>query len=145
MNAALPFRRLIALLPGRKARAHGIRVTAICVGFAALLAAGLQHRRDLSEFFRSAMTRSALIGGTGAPGQSDRLRPVDPRSSFVEARVGLMLFAAYNNDICRRVMFDNRTGVWSEAGHIHCGQPPEQASDQLGQERALMLLKAFRK
>ena len=141
----VPFGRLIVLLPSRKATVHGIRVTAICAGFAALLVIGLHHRRDLSEFFRSAMTRSALIGGTGGLGQSDMLRPVDPRSSFIEARVGLMLFAANNNDTCRRVMFDNRTGVWSEAGQVHCGQPPEPGSDQLGQERALMLLRAFRK
>ena len=141
----VPFGRLIALLPSRKARVHAFRLTAMCVAFAALLTAGLHHRRDLSEFFHAAMSRQASLGGAGAGGQADVLRTLDPRSSFGQARVGLMLFAAYNTDTCRRVMFDNRTGVWSEAGNIHCGQPPEPGSDQIGQERALALLKAFRK
>jgi hypothetical protein len=56
-----------------------------------------------------------------------------------------MLFASYNSDVCRRALFDNRTGVSAEAGKIHRGQLPQQQGDQLGQERALAMLKAFRK
>jgi hypothetical protein len=54
------------------------------------------------------------------------MRPLDPRSGFADARVGLMLFASYNSDVCRRALLDNRTGVSAEAGKIHCGQLPEQ-------------------
>jgi hypothetical protein len=91
------------------------------------------------------MSRPAFIRGGGLPGQADVMRPLDPRSGFADARVGLMLFASYNSDVCRRALFDNRTGVSAEAGKIHCGQLPEQQGDQLGQERALAMLKAFRK
>ena len=120
-------------------------MTAICTAFVALLVTGFQHRRDLAEMLRSAMARPAFITGAGQAGQADVLRPLDPRSGFADARIGLMLFASYNNDICRRSLFDNRTGVSAAAGHIHCGQLPEQQSDQIGQERALAMLKAFRK
>jgi hypothetical protein len=145
MNVALPFVNFAALFPGRKARSHAVRVTALCTTFAALLATGFQHRRDLAELLSSAMSRPAFIRGGGLPGQADVMRPLDPRSGFADARVGLMLFASYNSDVCRRALFDNRTGVSAEAGKIHCGQLPEQQGDQLGQERALAMLKAFRK
>ena len=125
MNVAVPFVNLAALFPSRKARSHAVRVTAICTAFAALLATGFQHRRDLAELLSSAMSRPAFITGAGRAAQADLLRPLDPRSEFPAAQVGLMLFASYNSDICRRALFDNRTGVSADAGQIHCGQPPE--------------------
>jgi hypothetical protein len=142
MNVAVPVGNLAALFPGRKARFHAVRVAAICTAFAALLATGFQHKRDLAELL--AMSRPAFIAGAGQAGQADVMRPLDPRSDFPTARVGLMLFASHNSEMCRRALFDNRTGVSTDAGQIHCGQSPEDG-DQVGQERALALLRAFRK
>jgi hypothetical protein len=69
MNVALPFVNFAALFPGRKARSHAVRVTALCTAFAALLATGFQHRRDLAELLSSAMSRPAFIRGGGCRGK----------------------------------------------------------------------------
>ena len=71
------------------------------------------------------------------------LRALDPAASFVQSRVGQLLFSSYDTDECRRVLFDNRSGTFTEAGTIYCGQIPE--ADRLGQERAQQMLKSFRK
>lgn len=145
MNLAVPFSRLAVLMPGRKARVHAVRVVLIGAGFAALLVSGFHHRRDLAEFLKAAASRPAFVTGAGQAGETEVLRPHDPRSAFPAAQVGLMLFASYNTDFCRRVLFDNRTGKSYDAGQGYCGLQPEAPAEHLGTERILAMGKAFRR
>ena len=73
----------------------------------------------------------------------EELRALDPATSFVRTRVGQLLFSSYDTDDCRRVLFDNRSGTFTEAGTVYCGPIPE--ADRMGQERAQQMLKSFRK
>lgn len=145
MNLAVPFAGWSAQLPSRKAVTHAARVAAICAAFVAMLVSGFQHRRDLGELLRAAMARPAFLAGMAQAGHTGVLRPHDPRSGFVETPIGLLLFASLDSDICRRVLFDNRTGFTAEAGRISCGQQPDQPVERLGVERMLAMSKAFRK
>jgi hypothetical protein len=46
--------------------------------------------------------------------------------------------------MCRRVLFDNRTGETWEAGVVVCGQPPD-APPAEKQERGNAMMRAFRR
>ncbi len=149
MSAALSFGRFAGVFSSRKAGGHGLRVAAIILSFAVLLASGLHHRRDLGEMLASAVSRLGTSAGKGQPWRGrtapgEGLRPHDPRSGFVEARIGMLLFADPDSDMCRRMTFDNRTGAAVEAGIGHCGQAAERAEQQ-SHDRANAMRKAFRK
>ena len=73
------------------------------------------------------------------------LRPLDPGAGFSQGQIGRLAFGSYNTDLCRHALFDNRTGALAEAGQAYCGVVPQLSSDHIGQERALNLLKSFRK
>jgi hypothetical protein len=149
MSAVLSFGRLAGMLQGRKAGGHGLRVAAIVLSFAVLLASGLHHKRDLGEMLVSAVSRIGTSPGKGHPwqdraAQGEGLRLHDLRSGFAEARIGMLLFAEPDNDLCRRMTFDNRTGALTDAGFGHCGQTAERGEQQ-AQDRANAMRKAFRK
>jgi hypothetical protein len=73
------------------------------------------------------------------------LDPGDPTVRFSDTRVGHVLFAMSRSDSCRRVLFDNRTGLFYEASEIFCGQGPDQAVEVIGSDRLTGLQKAFRR
>jgi hypothetical protein len=133
-----------------KAKAHVIRVLAIFSVFVGLLAVAAVSSRDWSEFLQGAASRpfgqgnQAGVAGSGH-GQGDSMRLLDPSTGFAQSRVGHMLFPSASSDTCKRMAFDNRTGASVEAGRVHCGLAPETQSDQIGQERAQQMLRAFRK
>jgi len=151
MNLAMPFAPLTALLPSRKSVVHAIRVTALCGGFIALLAAGFHHRRDLADMLKIAFanSQSKTLGARVSAARSGEapqvMRPLDPAGGFGESPVGVMLHASYNSDNCRRVLFDNRTGTLQDAGHGYCGFQPEAPVEHLGMERMLSMSRAFRR
>ena len=153
MRVTVPSGRFAALFPSRKAKAHAVRVLAIFSVFIGLLAAAAVFSRDWSEFMRGASSRSmgagqgraSVPGQSSQPGQTDELRLVDPGAGFAQTRVGDMLFPSHNSDMCKRMTFDNRTGTAIETGRVYCGQPVENPADQIGQERAQQMLRAFRK
>jgi hypothetical protein len=147
MPFAVPF-AAFRVFPSRKARSHAIRVFAICAVFGALLATGFQHRRDLTELLRAAFSQSQPLASRVTAGRTQAawvLRPIDPASEFIQAPVGLMFYSSYSSDVCRRVLFDNRTGVTYEAGYGHCGLQNPQQPEHLGVERMLAMSKAFKK
>jgi hypothetical protein len=148
MNAAASFGNLATMFRRRTGTAYAVRTAAMCGVFATLLAASFQSGRELTGIVRAAMS-GTVVFGTRAPATkpSDALRVLDPVAAS-QTRVGYLLFSAYDTDMCRRVLFDNYTGASVDAGQIFCGQTPEPPSNQathMGQERALALLKSFRK
>jgi hypothetical protein len=136
----------------RKAKAHVVRVLAIFSVFVGLLAVAAVSSRDWSEFLQGVASRpggfgqgnQASVAGSGN-GQGESMRLVDPSTGFAQSRVGHMLFPSTSSDTCKRMTFDNRTGTSVEAGRVYCGLVPETQSDQIGQERAQQMLRAFRK
>jgi hypothetical protein len=150
MNLAVPFAGFAALLPSRKTWAHTVRVTAICAIFAVLLAAGFQHRRDLADMLRTtfAKSHSKSLGNrvnAARSGEVQVLRPLDPASGFAETPIGVMLHASSDAETCRRVLFDNRTGLAYDDGHGHCGLQPTPPAEHLGMERIQAMSRAFRR
>ena len=129
----------------RVARSHAVRVVAICAAFAGMIAAGVHSAREFSHLLFGASS-GRTVRGAGAPSEwAGDLRPLEPGDGFSQTRVGHLLISSHNKDECRRLLFDNRTGIFLDAGYVLCGQIPETPSDQLGQERAQTMLKAFRK
>ena len=149
MNLAVQYPGFAALLPSRKAWAQTVRVTAICAIFGALLTAGFHHRRDLAEMLRVAFSKSTPF--------ADRLtaaRNGDAPHGVAPARSGERLrgepgrrHASHlvSSDTCRRVLFDNRTGMTHDAGQGYCGLQPEAPAEHLGMERMLSMSRAFRR
>src|SRR5687768_8572108 len=121
MNFALPVGDPTARFWRRAATANIIRVFAMCTAFVVLLAAGASSGRDLADMLRAAMSRAAFFGAGTPARPTDALRLADPVAQFPQTRVGHLLFASYNSDFCRRVLFDNRTGATSDAGRVLCG------------------------
>jgi hypothetical protein len=150
MNLAVSFAPLAALRASRKAWSHAVRVTAIVALFGALLAAGFQHRRDLADVLRTTFVKSnsKSLGSrvsAARTGEAQVLRPLDPASGFAETPVGVMLHSSLDTDTCRRVLFDNRTGLAYDDGHGHCGLQPTPPPEHLGVERIQAMSKAFRR
>ena len=150
MNLAVPFAGFAALLSSRKAWAQTVRVTAICAIFGALLLAGFQHRRHLAEMLRTTFTQShskSLGNRVNAArgGEAQVLRPLDPASGFAETPIGVMLHSSLDAETCRRVLFDNRTGLAYDDGHGHCGLQPTPPAEHLGVERIQAMSRAFRR
>jgi len=137
-----------AALHRRKAKAHAVRVMAIFSVFVGLLAVAAVSSRDWSEFLQGAVSRPGGFGHGGAGSgnrQGESMRLVDPSTGFAQTRVGNMLFPTVNTDSCKSMTFDNRTGTAAETGRVHCGITQDSQSDQIGQERAQQMLRAFRK
>ncbi len=150
MRAAVPFRATFQTFWGRDASVHVVCIVAIATLFAAAAYAGVHSTRYWDELFRIVMSRSELSssqhpGRNPRQGPNEALRLLDPRDSFANARVGLLKFATHNSDMCRRVMFDNRTGSLTDAGLTACGKFADAPDDYTGQERALAMQRAFRK
>jgi hypothetical protein len=149
MNLAVQYPGFAALLPSRKAWAQTVRVTAICAIFGALLTAGFHHRRDLADMLRVAFSKSTPFADRLTAARNGDapmvLRPLDPASGFAESPVGVMLHTSYSSDTCRRVLFDNRTGMTHDAGQGYCGLQPEAPAEHLGMERMLSMSRAFRR
>ncbi len=143
MTIAAPFGRFVLSLRRRAGAHHGVRLVAICLGFAALLAAGLHSGRDLASMLSATFAKPSHVGadaqGRGAPGVA-----AAADNGFSGTRVGQLLFSSYRSDVCRRVLFDNRTGFSYEAGRIECGVLAEAAADP-AHDRAEALRRAFRK
>jgi len=60
------------------------------------------------------------------------------------ARVGHQRrLSSGRSDTCRRVLFDNRTGVRREAGEVFCGQSADQVVDAETSNRLNSLSKSF--
>ena len=131
MNVALPFGIRSGWLKLRVAPVGVRPALAMCVAFATMLVAGVQAGREFTAFWRS--------GGSHAPSAASTV--LDPVAHFPQTRVGQLLFASYDDDACRRVLFDNRTGAMVEAGHIFCAQVPTRTVT--GADRMLALRKSF--
>jgi hypothetical protein len=118
------------------------RALVVSAIFGVLIYLGAQPGRDL--FFRSTGVLQLPGSGPPLPHPAEKVRVFDPVERFTQTQVGHLLFSLNNSDMCRRVLFDNRTGAMQEAGQILCGQPPE-AVEQPGQERGNAMMRAFRR
>ena len=45
---------------------------------------------------------------------------------FKETGVGHLLFASSNSDGCKRLLFDNRTGLYYQAKDVDCHRPSDE-------------------
>jgi hypothetical protein len=150
MNVALPLSGWLHLPWRRVAPAKIRRVLFVGAAFAILIYLGTQSGRDLlfgstGVLQLSGATPRAVRSPARPPESFEMLHMLDPSDDFPQSQVGHLLFTSYNSDMCRRLLFDNRTGALSAAGQIYCGQTPQQSSNQIGQARAQTLLKSFRK
>jgi len=93
----------------------------------------------------------SLSGGGGAgenavrPSGFAELGPGDPTVRFSDTRVGHVLFASARSDNCRRVLFDNRTGLFYEAKEIFCGQRSDQVVEVVSMDRLAGMQRFFQR
>ena len=144
MPIAAPFASS-ARLWCRAAASHTVRVLAICAGFAVLLASGLHSGRDFASMLQGVFAQNSGQGGTNSRHVRGTLpATLDPADEFIAGRVGQLLISRRNRDDCLRMLFDNRSGEISDAGHVACGLLAEAAPDP-AHDRAELLRRAFRK
>jgi hypothetical protein len=110
------------------------RVLVLCSMFAALMLAGFYFTSDTADGSRRMADRAAPKRG---------LAPNDPVARFNETHVGQLLFSSSQNDDCRRVLFDNRTGAFYEAGLVQCAQAAPSTAEVSGNDRLMAVRKAF--
>ena len=130
MIVATRFRRWTKFVWRHTAPTNAVRVTVLCLAFGTLIAVGVSHVWKPAPM--PAIQLDTTAGG-------------DPVARFTETRVGHLLFAPVGGDNCRRVLFDNTTGAFREAGEIYCGPPPSRASEATSANRLQALSKSFQK
>ena len=114
----------------------------LAVLFGTVLTAGLYLSLEPVFFTRMAPTQGPAAGPVNA----------DPVARFRETRVGQVVYWAETSDNCRRLLFDNQTGVLYEGGEILClssstGAEPVTARTKTvnGLDRMNALRKHFQK
>jgi hypothetical protein len=134
----------------RRARANVARVGTICAAFGVLIGVGILFARDPAAFFGwnadagaggqpGAVKPVALVGGA-------ELGPSDLTVRFSKTGVGHVLFATSDSDQCRRILFDNRTGLSYQANDVFCGQVvAEPVVEPDSPDRLLALRKSFQR
>jgi hypothetical protein len=146
MKPNLPLRRWLTYL--RRTRSNRVRVLTISGAFAALIGAGFFAAKDPVGLFQSksesAGTGIQTIKAVGLAGAS-ALGGDDPVLRFAETKMGQVVFSASHSDMCRRVLFDNRTGARLEAGEVFCGQSQAQVVDAETSNRLQSLSKSFQR
>jgi hypothetical protein len=73
------------------------------------------------------------------------LGPGDLAVRFSDTRVGHVLFEVDQSDNCRRMLFDNRTGLFYDAKDILCGEGSDQAVEVSGSDRMTRVRQSFRR
>jgi len=126
---------------------------AISVVFGALILTAAYAAKDPRTLFRFVqMSGGGGLSGGGIasenavrPGGFAELDPGDPTVRFSDTRIGHVLFASSRSDDCRRLLFDNRTGLFYEAREIFCGQRPDQAGEVVSSDRLTGLRQFFQR
>jgi hypothetical protein len=132
MNFASPFGNRLGL----RITPAGVKHTlAMCLAFTTLLFAGAQAGREFSTFWYPA--------GSSALAPAVPLVVIEPVAQFSQTRIGHLLFTSIDDDSCRHVLFDNRTGATVEAGRIVCNASPARAPDVTGEVRMRSLRNSF--
>jgi hypothetical protein len=144
VNAAFPLSQSIRAW--RRFAAHnGLRVLAFCASFCVLLAAAVIYARDATPVAggQGFAGQGGLAGaGRGARGLSIGVESSDPVARFAQTRVGHIVYSPSADDRCRRMLFDNRTGMSGDAGSVVCQRlAPE--SDTTPSDRLETLRKTF--
>jgi hypothetical protein len=120
----MSFRRRLA----RWRPAIATRALTICALFGVVILSSVYATKDHTTLFQ--LKTSGASGPTAARAPSltgsAELDPADPVARFKDTSVGQVLFTSPRGDNCRRVLFDNRTGISYESNDISCGPKPEQ-------------------
>ena len=132
MNFALPFGNRLGF---RIAPAGAKHTFVISLAFTTLVFAGVQAGREFSNFWGPA--------SPSAPAPAVPFVVIDPVVQFSQNRVGHLLFTSIDDDTCRHVLFDNRTGATVEAGRIVCNSSPARTPDVTGEARMRSLRNSF--
>jgi hypothetical protein len=137
--AAKPRTRKAAPTPTRKAKSYRTAALIIGLGFVVMITVGIWLGRDIL------LPRRGAVEADSRQIRAELLQPLDSRSAFAEKQIGSLLFSTNNTDVCRRALFDNRTGVVGETSQVYCMQQQETPAERPGQDRANSMLKAFRR
>jgi hypothetical protein len=144
MAARSPRRRVPPTLWRCLGRTNVRRTATLCFGFAVLLGAGLHFKPGPVATEGTARQPNGSVGLPESPETAWRGLSADELvARFSETRVGQVVFATMDTDSCPRLLFDNRTGTFYEAGEVYCGlsaEPAPPASD-----RMLGIQKAFQR
>jgi hypothetical protein len=119
----------------RVALPHAALVLTMCVAFVALIAAAIFWS------WRPGIALSAKP--SGSLGGMTLMKPAD---RFSETRVGQLLYWPEAGNECRRMLYDNRTGMLQEAESVACEQVPPHAEPPPSEgDRLTALRRAFQK
>jgi hypothetical protein len=122
-------------------------IVAVCAALPLIVAAAIYFWNDTHALFQ-------LKGGTGAAGVLESkkesllgaaaLAADDPALRFSETRVGQVVFST-TSDICRRHLFDNRTGRSYWVDDLPCGRKAVTIADDEPPHRLNALKKSFQR
>jgi hypothetical protein len=126
---------------------------AISVVFGALIFAAAYAANERFTRFRFVQQSISGDRSGGDIASKSAVRPVgfselDPDDlvvRFADTRVGHVLFESWQSQQCRRLLFDNRTGVFYEAKDIFCGQRLDQEVEVANVARLSGVRQAFRR
>ena len=142
MKRKLSSRRWLRL---RSNRSRALVISAV---FIAVMSVGVFAAKDpvgFSDWKFTGHGKSIQVVKTPSLVGASSLASDDPVLHFDKTKVGQVMISSAHSDNCRRVLFDNRTGVRLEAGEVFCGQTPEQPGDADSSQRMMSLKKAFQR
>ena len=143
MTVAVP---LQSKATSRRAAANNTRrVIVLGLAFGLLMFVGAQAGREFTSLFFQKVGTTASQSALKAPGGDGSATPRDPYQDFVQSKVGHLMFSSYQNDNCKLMLFNNRTGSMVEAGDVLCGNGWVQTNATVDQQRVRQLLQSFRK
>jgi hypothetical protein len=61
-----------------------------------------------------------------------------------EIYTGSILFSPHDGSLCRRLLFDNRTGQFADAGHVNCDQIYSSGAKRWSWARVQAISQGFR-
>jgi hypothetical protein len=79
-----------------------------------------------------------LVGAAALPAS-------DPALRFSKTHVGQVVFSRPNSDTCRRVLFDNRTGLSYWVDDLKCGRTAEQPIEDESPDRMTAVRNSFQR
>ncbi len=128
---------LVRSMPKRRgvASTNVALVLAMCAAFAGMIAVGV---------FWS--WQPTIVLPMTRPGSLNGLTLLNPADGFSDTRVGQLVYWPEAGNECRRVLYDNRTGMLQEAGSVACAETqPQQEPPPSEADRLTALRKAFQK
>jgi hypothetical protein len=136
LNRPLSFRRRLGRWR-RAALGTPVRALAVCVVFGSFILAGIYAAREHTMLFQSLQG----AGPNGSPASSGAVA----KARLSGDGIGQVMFLSASGDNCRRVLFDNRTGLSYETKEVSCGPVAKPVIESGSPNRLAAVRKSFQR